>query len=116
MVLDECPKLTKDKKILSNAIDVSTVWAKRCKIEFGNDKSKALFGIAQGGLDKDLRIESIQKLVEIGFDGYAMGGLAVGEKQSEMFKILNETTIIFQKINQDILMGVGTPSDILGCC
>ena len=57
MVLDECPKLTNDKKILSNAIDVSTVWAKRSKIEFGNDKSKALFGIAQGGLYKDLRIE-----------------------------------------------------------
>ena len=55
---------------------------KRSKIEFGNDKSKALFGIAQGGLYKDLRIESIEKLIEIDFDGYAMGGLAVGEKQS----------------------------------
>ena len=54
--------LTKDKKILSNAINVSTDWAKRCKIEFGNNKSKALFGIAQGGLYKDLRIESIEKL------------------------------------------------------
>ena len=51
MVLDECPKLTKDKKILSNSIKVSTNWAKRCKIEFGNNKKKALFGIAQGGLD-----------------------------------------------------------------
>ena len=70
MVLDECPKLTNDKKILSKAIDVSTHWAKRCKIEFGNDKTKGLFGIAQGGLLKDLRIESIEKLVEIDFDGY----------------------------------------------
>ena len=92
MVLDECPKLTKDKKIISGAIKVSTEWAKRSKIEFGNNKSKALFGIAQGGLYKDLRIESINKLIEIGFDGYAMGGLAVGEKQSDMFEILNETT------------------------
>ena len=114
MVLDECPRLTNDKKILSSAINVSTEWAKRSKIEFGNDKSKALFGIAQGGLFKDLRIESIEKLEEINFDGYAMGGLAVGEKQDEMFKILNETTDILPKNKPRYLMGVGTPSDILG--
>ena len=114
MVLDECPKLTADKKILSKAIDISTHWAKRCKIEFGNDKKKALFGIAQGGLNKDLRLESIEKLTEIEFDGYAMGGLAVGEKQSDMFKILNETTSFLPKNKPRYLMGVGTPSDILG--
>ena len=114
MVLDECPKLTKDKKILSKAINVSTNWAKRSKIEFGNEKSKALFGIAQGGLYKDLRIESIEKLIEIGFNGYAMGGLAVGESQSDMFKILNETTDYLPKEKPRYLMGVGTPSDILG--
>ncbi len=114
MVLDECPKLTNSKKILSKAIDTSTNWAKRSKIEFGNDRSKALFGIAQGGLYKDLRIESIEKLKEIDFDGYAMGGLAVGEKQSEMFKILNETTNYLPKNKPRYLMGVGTPSDILG--
>tara|TARA_X000001036_G_scaffold436352_1_gene479330 strand:- start:21 stop:1136 length:1116 start_codon:yes stop_codon:yes gene_type:complete len=114
MVLDECPKLTKDKKILSNAIDVSTHWAKRCKIEFGQDKSKALFGIVQGGLYKDLREESIGGLVEIGFDGYAMGGLAVGESQKEMFKILSETTSLLPKEKPRYLMGAGTPSDILG--
>ena len=114
MVLDECPKLTKDKKILSNAINTSTNWAKRCKIEFGNEKCKALFGIAQGGLYKDLRVESIEKLIEIDFDGYAMGGLAVGEKQIEMFKILNETTNHLPQKKPRYLMGVGTPSDILG--
>ena len=114
MVLDECPKLTYDKKILSKAIDVSTHWAKRSKTEFGNDKSKALFGIVQGGLFKDLRIESIQKLIEINFNGYAMGGLAVGENQSDMFKILNETTDYLPKDKPRYLMGVGTPSDILG--
>jgi queuine tRNA-ribosyltransferase len=114
MVLDECPKLTTDKKILSNAIDVSTNWAKRSKIQFGNNKTKALFGIAQGGLYKDLRIESIEKLKEIDFDGFAMGGLAVGEKQSEMFKILNETTKYLPINKPRYLMGVGTPSDILG--
>ena len=114
MVLDECPKLTSDKKILSNAIDVSTHWAKRCKIEFGNNKTKGLFGIAQGGLFKDLRIESINKLIELDFDGYAMGGLAVGEKQIDMFKILNETTNYLPKKKPRYLMGAGTPSDILG--
>ena len=114
MVLDECPKLTSNKKILSKAIDVSTYWAKRCKIEFGNEKSKALFGIAQGGLNKDLRKESIEKLIDIEFDGYAMGGLAVGEKQSDMFQILNETTDYLPSDKPRYLMGVGTPSDILG--
>ena len=114
MVLDECPKLTSDKKILSKAIEVSTHWARRSKIEFGNNKQKALFGIAQGGLYKDLRIESIEKLKEINFDGFAMGGLAVGEKQPEMFKILNETTNYLPKSKPRYLMGVGTPSDILG--
>ena len=114
MVLDECPKLTSDKKVLSKAIDVSTNWAQRSKVEFGNNKSKALFGIAQGGLYKDLRIESIQKLIEIDFSGYAMGGLAVGEKQHDMFKILNETTDYLPKEKPRYLMGVGTPSDILG--
>ncbi len=114
MVLDECPKLTSDKKILSKAIAVSTQWAKRSKIEFGNDKSKALFGITQGGLYKDLRLDSIEKLIEIDFDGYAMGGLAVGEKQIDMFKILNETVNHLPRNKPRYLMGVGTPSDILG--
>ncbi len=114
MVLDECPKLTSDKKTLLGAINTSTHWAKRSKIEFGNDKTKALFGIVQGGLYKDLRIESLEKLIEINFDGYAMGGLAVGETQVEMFKILNETVNYLPKEKPRYLMGVGTPSDILG--
>jgi queuine tRNA-ribosyltransferase len=114
MVLDECPKLTTDKKILSKAIDISTHWAQRSKTEFGNDKKKALFGIAQGGLFKDLRLESIEKLKKIDFDGYALGGLAVGEKQNDMFKILNECTSFLPKNKPRYLMGVGTPSDILG--
>ena len=114
MVLDECPKLTSDKKTLSNAIDTSINWAKRCKIEFGQNKTKALFGITQGGLFKDLREESISRLIKIGFDGYAMGGLAVGESQSDMFKILSETVHLLPKNKPRYLMGVGTPSDILG--
>tara|TARA_B100000989_G_scaffold26108_1_gene16894 strand:+ start:1490 stop:2605 length:1116 start_codon:yes stop_codon:yes gene_type:complete len=114
MVLDECPKLTKDKKVLSSAIDVSTHWAKRSKTEFGEDKTKGLFGIVQGGLFEDLRIESIEKLIELDFNGYAMGGLAVGENQSDMFEILSKTVDYFPKEKPRYLMGVGTPSDILG--
>ncbi len=114
MVLDECPKLTNDKKILNNAIETSTHWAKRCKVEFGNNKKKGLFGIVQGGLYKDLRAKSLEKLLEINFDGYALGGLAVGETQDQMFQILEEITHIFPQKKPRYLMGVGTPSDILG--
>ena len=114
MVLDECPALTMDKKIISKAIDISTHWAKRSKIEFGNNKKKALFGIVQGGLFSDLRIESMEKLFKIGFDGYALGGLAVGEKQNEMFSILDDIAHLLPKDKPRYLMGVGTPSDILG--
>jgi queuine tRNA-ribosyltransferase len=114
MVLDECPKLTNEKEKLVNAIDVSTNWAKRCKIEFGKNKNKALFGIVQGGLYKNLRLDSLEKLVAIDFDGYAMGGLAVGETQDEMFNILKSTVSYMPKDKPRYLMGVGTPSDILG--
>jgi queuine tRNA-ribosyltransferase len=114
MVLDECPSLTNNKDKLINAIKISTNWAKRCKIEFGNDKSKGLFGIVQGGLNKELRLDSLEKLISIGFNGYAMGGLAVGENQEEMFDILNNTVSYMPKDKPRYLMGVGTPSDILG--
>jgi len=114
MVLDECPKLTNDKEKLISAIEVSTNWAKRCKIEFGNNKKKALFGIVQGGLDKNLRLDSLEKLTSISFDGYAMGGLAVGETQEQMFNILDKTVSYMPKDKPRYLMGVGTPSDILG--
>jgi len=114
MVLDECPKLTNDKKKLSESIKLSTNWAIRSKKEFGNNKKKALFGIVQGGLYKDLRLESLEDLIKIDFDGYALGGLAVGETQDQMLKILNEITPSMPKNKPRYLMGVGTPSDILG--
>jgi len=114
MVLDECPSLTNEKDKLISAIDISTNWAKRCKTEFGNNKKKALFGIVQGGLDKNLRLDSLEKLIFINFDGYAMGGLAVGESQEQMFNILNNTVNYMPKNKPRYLMGVGTPSDILG--
>jgi len=114
MVLDECPNLTNEREKLISAIEISTNWAKRCKIEFGNNKKKALFGIVQGGLDKNLRLDSLEKLTSISFDGYAMGGLAVGESQEQMFSILNKTVSYMPNNKPRYLMGVGTPSDILG--
>jgi len=114
MVLDECPKLTLDKKIISKAIDVSTEWAIRSKNEFNEEKNKALFGIIQGGLFDDLREESFKKLSKIGFDGYAIGGLAVGEKQNQMFSTIENITKIMPKNKPRYLMGAGTPSDIIG--
>jgi len=114
MVLDECPRLTNDKKSISKSLNLSINWAKRSKDAFGSNKKKALFGIVQGGIYKDLRIESLEKLEDINFDGYALGGLAVGESQKQMFKVLDEISIYLPKNKPRYLMGVGTPSDILG--
>ena len=114
MVLDECPKLTENKKIISSAIDTSIHWAKRSKITFGKSNTKALFGIVQGGIFKDLRHESLSKLMDINFDGYALGGLAVGETQDQMLTTLEDITYLMPKNKPRYLMGVGTPSDILG--
>jgi len=114
MVLDECPKLTNDKKKISDSLQLSIKWAVRSKNSFGINKKKALFGIVQGGIYKDLRLESLEGLKKIGFDGYALGGLAVGESQEQMFKVLDEICPYMPKNKPRYLMGVGTPSDILG--
>ena len=114
MVLDECPKLSLDKKKIHNSLKLSHDWAQRSKNEFGNEPKKALFGIVQGGVYEDLRLESLEGLKKIEFDGYALGGLAVGESQEEMFKVLNNVTLHMPKNKPRYLMGVGTPSDILG--
>jgi queuine tRNA-ribosyltransferase len=90
MVMDECPKKTNDYKSIEKSMNLSTYWADRSKKAFGVNPHKALFGIVQGGLFKDLRIKSLNSLTRIGFDGYAIGGLAVGETQSEMFSVLDD--------------------------
>ena len=114
MVMDECPKKTKDYEKIKLSMDLSTEWAMRSKYEFGNNPKKALFGIVQGGLFNDLRKTSLEELQKIDFDGYAVGGLAVGETQTEMFKVLNNIVPMMPKDKPRYLMGVGTPSDILG--
>ena len=114
MVLDECPKLTNDKNKIRESLKLSHIWAERSKGEFGNNPDKALFGIVQGGIYKDLRLESLEGLKKIDFDGYALGGLAVGETQEQMFKVLGDIVPFMPKNKPRYLMGAGTPSDILG--
>jgi len=114
MVMDECPKKTNDYKAIKKSMDISTYWATRSKKAFGINPNKGLFGIVQGGLFTDLRTKSLNELTKIGFDGYAIGGLAVGETQNEMFNILDNIKDLMPKDKPRYLMGVGTPSDILG--
>ena len=114
MVMDECPKKTNDYNKIKKSMDISTYWASRSKKAFGKNVKKALFGIVQGGLFKDLRENSINELTKIGFDGYAIGGLAVGETQNEMFNVLDNIKDLMPEDKPRYLMGVGTPSDILG--
>ena len=114
MVMDECPKKSNDYDLIKKSMELSTFWAKRSKKQFGSNPHKALFGIVQGGLFDDLREKSLNLLKEIEFDGYAIGGLAVGENQSEMFKVLDGLKYIMPENKPRYLMGVGTPSDILG--
>ena len=114
MIMDECPKNTKDYKLIKKSMELSLYWAERSKKAFGKNPHKGLFGIVQGGLFKDLRNKSLNELIRIGFDGYALGGLAVGESQDEMFKVLDDIKENLPDEKPHYLMGVGTPSDILG--
>ena len=114
MIMDECPKKTNNYEIINKSMHLSLYWAKRSKEAFGNNPHKALFGIIQGGLFKDLRLKSLEGLLNIEFDGYALGGLAVGETQKEMFDVLDNIKEHMPKDKPHYLMGVGTPNDILG--
>tara|TARA_B100000886_G_scaffold227027_1_gene158261 strand:- start:1409 stop:2521 length:1113 start_codon:yes stop_codon:yes gene_type:complete len=114
MIMDECPKKTDDYNLIKESMDLSLYWAKRSKKAFGKNSHKGIFGIIQGGLFNDLRIKSLKELLKIDFDGYAVGGLAVGESQKEMFSVLDGIKDELPQDKPHYLMGVGTPSDILG--
>ena len=90
MVLDECPKNTKDYDKIKKSMELSSEWAKRSKDAFGINDHKGLFGIVQGGLFNDLRIKSLNNLIDIGFNGYALGGLAVGKHKMKCLMFLME--------------------------
>ena len=114
MVLDECPPYPIEKDKAAKSMQLSMRWAARCKEAFKERDGYGLFGIVQGSVFADLRQESAEALQEIGFDGYAIGGLAVGEGQELMFQVLDNTMPHLTAERPRYLMGVGTPSDLIG--
>jgi queuine tRNA-ribosyltransferase len=114
MCFDECPALPASRERIEQSMRLSMRWAARSREAFGDRPGHALFGIQQGGLERDLREESAEKLREIGFDGYAVGGLAVGEGQEAMFGVLDHAPDMLPADRPRYLMGVGKPDDIVG--
>ena len=114
MCFDECPALPAPYEKLADSMKLSMRWAQRSRDAFGDRPGHALFGIQQGGLEFDLRAESAEILRSIGFEGYAIGGLAVGEGQEAMFEVLDFAPDMLPTDKPRYLMGVGKPSDIVG--
>ena len=116
MILDECTSFPATEKQARDSMALSTRWAERSKRAFllyDKGEGDALFGIVQGGVYENLRLESVSNLLDIGFDGYAVGGLAVGEGQEEMLKVLEFTVPALPEDKPRYLMGVGTPEDLV---
>lgn len=114
MVLDECPAFGASEAEIEKSLALSMRWAKRSKTAFGDQPGNACFGIVQGGVFPQMRARSATALQEIGFDGYAVGGLAVGEGQTAMFDTLEATIPHLPSDHPRYLMGVGKPDDIAG--
>ena len=114
MVLDECPAFPAGRSDIESSLALTTRWAARSKAAFGEQPGRACFGIVQGGIFADLRRRSAEALIEIGFDGYALGGLAVGETQAAMFETLDAAVPHLPAGKPRYLMGVGKPDDIAG--
>lgn len=114
MIFDECVQFPATHEQAKDAMERSLLWARRSKDAFQKRDGYGIFGIVQGSTFRDLREISAQKLIEIGFDGYALGGLAVGEGQKEMFEVLDYACDFLPQQKPRYLMGVGKPSDIVG--
>ncbi|HEY0213919.1 MAG TPA: tRNA guanosine(34) transglycosylase Tgt [Paenirhodobacter sp.] len=114
MAFDECPALPATDEVVAKSMRLSMRWAQRSRDAFGDRPGHALFGIMQGGVNRDLRQESAAALRQIGFDGYAIGGLAVGEGQEAMFGVLDYAPDFLPEDKPRYLMGVGKPDDIVG--
>ena len=114
MQLDECVRLPAEHKAIEKAMHLSLRWAERCRVAFGEQPGKAMFGIVQGGDVPALRIESARALTDLDMKGYAVGGLAVGEPQAVMFAMIETVEPHLPQAKPRYLMGVGTPDDILG--
>jgi queuine tRNA-ribosyltransferase len=114
MCFDECPALPATEAEVAKSMHLSMRWAQRSRDAFGDRPGHALFGIQQGGVTQDLRAQSAEALTQIGFDGYAVGGLAVGEGQEAMFGVLDYAPGMLPADRPRYLMGVGKPDDIVG--
>ena len=121
MAFDECPSSVASREYIQNSVDRTTRWLKRCKDEMARlntledtiNKSQLLFGINQGAIYEDIRIDHAKRIAELELDGYALGGLAVGESHEEMYRILDATVPHLPENKPTYLMGVGTPANIL---
>ena len=121
MAFDECPPHPATRQYMTDSVDRTTRWLERCKKEMARlnslddtiNKHQMLFGINQGGTFEDIRIEHAKRISELDLDGYALGGLAVGESHEEMYRILDETVPYLPLEKPTYLMGVGTPANIL---
>ena len=121
MAFDECPSSVADREYMTNSVERTTRWLKRCKEEMARLNSlpdtinphQMLFGINQGGIYEDIRIAHAQQIAELNLDGYAVGGLAVGESHEEMYRILDAVVPHLPENKPTYLMGVGTPANIL---
>lgn len=114
MAFDECTPHPATHEQAADSMRLSMAWAQRSKDAFADRPGHTLFGIVQGSVYDDLRVESVEALTSIGFEGYAVGGLAVGEGQEEMFRVLDVTVPHLPKDRPRYLMGVGKPADLVG--
>ena len=121
MAFDECPPALADRKYIINSVERTTRWLERCKTEMARlnsledtiNKQQMLFGINQGGINEDIRIEHAKRITDMNLDGYAIGGLAVGESHEDMYRIIEATVPHLPVDKPTYLMGVGTPANIL---
>ena len=121
MAFDECPSSKADRNYVQASVDRTTRWLERCKVKMAElnsredtiNKNQLLFGINQGAIFHDIRIEHAKRISEFDLDGYALGGLAVGESHEEMYDVLDHTVPYLPKDKPTYLMGVGTPANIL---
>ena len=121
MAFDECPSSKADRKYIQQSVDRTTRWLARCKTKMNRlnsleetiNKEQLLFGINQGGVFEDIRIAHAKQIAEMDLDGYAVGGLAVGESHEEMYRVLDAVVPHLPKNKPTYLMGVGTPANIL---
>ena len=113
MAFDECIPHPADRSYVLDSTDRSARWARRCRAVVPAGSSSALFGIVQGGMDKDLRRHSVEQLLEIGFEGYALGGLSVGEETSLMYDMMEYSLPLLPSAAPRYVMGVGTPENLI---